>query len=248
MENDISVIIELLESQNAKQINKGLSLLENLLRNLLPTIENSFTTIHASRSSNTQQSQLNQFLSLQDNFSYNLTSVLISIYNQRLSTEEILSCNKLIQGLLLLHPQSKTIFNKKQNMKLILNLLKYNSSNQNQNLNIIISTISTLIHILIKNYKNYRIFESLSGCKLIIENLKLNSINDLTLNDTSKNNSLSIIQQNLNFKIIEFLMFYTIDEIDNPDPKSLEEKISFFKEEFPEIDSLVESLNELINL
>ncbi|KAI5958994.1 uncharacterized protein KGF55_005648 [Candida pseudojiufengensis] len=246
MERDVSTIIEHLESQNLNGISTGLYLLENLLKNLLPSIEKSYRKTTTQSTPHAQQ--VLEFLDLQNNFSFNLTSVLIRIYRYDLSPKDILTSNKLLQGLLLLHPQSKTVFNKSENMELILELLNYSFSGYDQSLNIIISAITTLMHILLKNYNNYRVFEANNGCKTIIKNLRLNSINDINNLNDLENNSLSLVQQNLNYKIIEFLMFYTMDEQDNPNPITTEEKVAFFKDEFPEINALVESLNKLIDL
>ena len=118
--------------------------------------------------------QLIQFQILQDNFQYNLLQYLLPIYDKyELTLNDYLLSNQIIQGILLIHPNSKRIFSiNHHNMKIILDLLdgcnntnnnNNNKDSANDNMKLSISLISTLIHILLKNYDNYRIFEDLNG-------------------------------------------------------------------------------------
>ncbi|KAK7675957.1 hypothetical protein QCA50_021092 [Cerrena zonata] len=104
-----------------------------------------------------------------------------------------------------------------------------------------------------------RVFEDNDGCAIVIRKLELTT----SISDTQPTSSPSLPnkifnQQDLNFKIIEFLVFYLIDETEifphqnNTHNKlkirSLKEKAEFFRPEFLGIDDLIEHLNHLKNL
>ncbi|KAL6452323.1 hypothetical protein SBY92_001581 [Candida maltosa Xu316] len=235
MEKQILDIVESLTSNELPTIITGLQDLDTLLYNLLPSIK----IYHQFKS---HDSNLKNFINLQNNFQFNLMQYLVPIYNYDLSNENYLLLNKLVQGLLLIHPTSKKVFNISKNMKVLLDLLETNTSKE-----LIISLISTLIHVLLKNFDNYRVFENLNGCGIIIKHFKLTSFENLQ-SDTGEKEKDSD-NNNLNFKIIEFLMLYLLEEVNNPTgSKSIEEKSQFFIKDFPEIDSLIENLNQLNNL
>ena len=67
--------------------------------------------------------------------------------------------------------------------------------------------------------------------------------------NNNNNNDDEELNNNLNFKIIEFLMLYLSEEIDNSGGgKSIQEKSQLLINDFTEIDSLIENLNQLNNL
>lgn len=217
MDQQITSIIDLLDNRDQLGITK----LDQLLFQLLPQITNKAPA-----------TSLPQFIQLQDSFEYNIALYLIKYYKDVHSDEETLTSNRLLQGLLLIHPKSRAIFHRGANMKLILLLLENTNS-----LKLEISFISTLIHILLKDLKNFRVFEQQNGCSILIRKFNLNLLEETTKVKTT---------QNLNYKIIEFLIFYLVDEGDlDGDRKSISDKSGLFKEDFPEIDDLIDNLNEL---
>ncbi|EER34758.1 predicted protein [Candida tropicalis MYA-3404] len=227
MDKDIIEIIDLLTSNELPTISQGLNELNNLLSSLIPFIKQYQTTSSIS-------SKLEQFENLQNSFQYNLAQHLVPLYSYDLNVDQFLLCNKLLQGLLLIHPNSRSIFNLSKNMKYVIDLLE-----SNLNIKLTISLISTLIHILLKNFENYRVFEKLNGCSVLIKHFKLSSFEKIQDGNEEFNN-------NLNFKIIEFLMLYLLEEPKGG--KSINEKSQFFVKDFPEIDSLIENLSQLYNL
>lgn len=190
--------------------------------------------------------ELKLFLKLQDNFQFNIASHLLNYYKHvQEIDDDILTCNRLLQGLLLIHPASRKLFNRDLNMKLMIGFL----DDDRLFIRVTISFISTIIHILLKDLRNFRVFEANNGCSLLIRKFNLSSFDPKTsLNSSSAEGTLT--QQNLNFKIIEFLIFYMIEEdmIPNEVTKSIAEKSALFRDDFPEIDSLVENLSELKDL
>ncbi|EGW33349.1 uncharacterized protein SPAPADRAFT_137577 [Spathaspora passalidarum NRRL Y-27907] len=246
MESRICDIIDLLDSQNVKDISVGLASLQQLLHNLLPYI----TTYYNNRTSHHQHNlqhtptELQKFVALQDSFQYNICEHLVNAYKlPSIGEDNLLQCNNLLQGLVLIHPNSRKLFHRSRNMKTILDLLQ---ASESISIELTISVITTMIHILLKDFTNYRVFEENKGCSILIRRFKLSSFDPTQMNSDSKESN----QQKLNFKIIEFLMFYMTDEntVDNPNPKSIQDKASFFKQDFPEIDDLIESLNQLKDL
>ena len=292
MEAKITHVIENFEAASdsngrLSQANRnGLDSLEALLRELIPYINDNSVS---------EKSPLSSFIALQDSFQYNLTALLLNIY--RVSApgspgleSQILKANTLLQGLLLLHPASRKLFSRRENMNLILVPLR---KANDPSINLSISLISTLVHILLKNLGNFRMFEKCGGCTTVIEHLNLlaleqqneqqqqqqqqqqqglssgiaaqndddNPISNLTTlsfhtamsNDTIKLKASQ--QQDLNFKLIEFLIFYLVDEKEvnfdddtNASQLSIALKTDLFRNQFPEIDLLVENLNELKNV
>ncbi|RCK54394.1 hypothetical protein Cantr_03983 [Candida viswanathii] len=230
MEKELIGIIDLLTSNELGTISEGLNRLHKLLHSLLPSIKQYLM----STSSLPVPSNLVQFETLQNNFQYNLTQYLIPIYAYDMGVEQYLMCNKLLQGLLLVHPASRRIFNLARNMKVLVDLLE-----SDLDIELTISLISTLIHVLLKDFENYRVFEKLGGCSVLIRHFKLSSFERIRDGEEEFNN-------NLNFKIIEFLMLYLLDEPKGG--KSIAEKSQFFVKDFPEIDSLIDNLSQLYNL
>ena len=237
---------ELVEETNALGNDQllGIEALHKLLEELAPALLGN-------------SGKLTEFQALQDQYEYNIVNLLLSTYKQLKSNdatdtenvsnqENILLMNKLLQGLLLIHPNSRKIFSKKDNMMLMISFIQ-NSGNETPT--VVISFISTLVHILLKNLDNFRAFEKCGGCAAIIKHFNLQAL-QTTANTNPK-------QQELNFKIIEFLLFYFVDENEvsfdhstTPFAKklSIDDKASFFREKFPGIDGLIINLNDLKSL
>ncbi|KAK6204801.1 cell division protein Cdc14 [Scheffersomyces amazonensis] len=249
----IDEIIDLLGSTDIEDITLGINSLDEFLGQNLQSIVEHFDT-SSTKSSNgvklTSFDNKNILISSQDSFQYNLVSALLGYYkvvNRDLSKIDIdtaLLANRLLQGLLLIHPNSRKLFHRPSNMRVILELL------EKSEISLGISLISTLIHILLKDFTNFRVFEANNGCSIIIKRFKLSSF-DINQKQTTYSTfkSKRYNQQDLNFKIIEFLLFYLIDERRiNTNFKTLEQKSNLFRKDFPEIDDLIDSLNELNDL
>lgn len=219
---DTSHIVDLLEDPTSQA--EGLHLLDTLLTELVPDIVTWRKTLDMSP-------KLQRLLRSQDSFETNLTQALLEVYTTH-DESLLLTANRLLQGLLLLHPELRNIFSRQKNMRLIIESLALSKL-----VELDVSIVSLLIHILLKKESNFRVFEKNDGCGTIIKKLKL----DNALTKTVGNGPLT--QQDLNFKVIEFLVFYFEE-----DGLLLEEKVAFFREDFDGIDELVESLDELKNL
>lgn len=217
-------------------IQTALTSLDGLLKSLLPQIETH------KRSGN----GLQKFLKLQDNFRFNIVSHMVRpldyIYTHLddVPLETVVLYNRLLQGLLLVHPASRACFTNSVEMTKIIQFVGLD--NGKTPFEITITFISTLLHILLKNLENFRVFEACNGCSIIIKKLNLSEF------ALPKDNSSKIAnQQMLNFKVIEFLLFYMSDEepLDSNDKRTVKAKSDYFRQDFPDIDNLIESLNNL---
>lgn len=244
MEKEIIDIINAFDSSSVRETERFLEDATKVMKSLLPSIIILMKTLNASKSS-----QLSKFISLQDEVLYNFTYPLIDVYKsflkEKIDTKKaqlLLKGNKLLQGLLLLHPNSRTIFNRKENMKVILGYLDMQLDDCLElATELTVSFITTLIHILLKDLSNFRVFEEVNGCSLVIRKLRLSPSGSNGEFDLS-------LSQDLNFKIIEFLVLYLVDEkeIRSQAPrKTIKEKAGYFRLDFAEIDSLIENLNDL---
>lgn len=226
LEQQILDIIDYLDSSDLGRVAIGVDKLDGLLHQLLPSIKQ----YHQQQ----QNDVIDKFIRLQDNFQYNMAGYLLNYYRIQQDAKQTIKCNQCLQGLLLLHKQSRKLFNRKSNLQLIVSTLK-----NGQDIDVIISTITTIIHILLKDLQNFRNFEDLLGCSIIIKYLNFDKMIEQVKD---------VKDQKLNFKIIEFLIFYLIDEsnmVGLGPTKSIQEKSNLFKQEFPEIDQLIYSLREL---
>ncbi|KAF3993412.1 hypothetical protein FT663_00435 [Candidozyma haemuli var. vulneris] len=236
----IEQIIEKANSGNVGVIEDGINQLESLLKSLTPSIQKSHT-------SGSMDSRLLAFITLQENFQYNLCSELIPAYRtlqgagQMANTSTLIQINTAMMGLLLIHPESRNVFSKKANMSLILGFL--DPDNGSYQLDRCASFVSLLIHILLRNLRNMRVFEACGGCMAIIRLLQLTPDN----NEPSEGDTA--MQQTLHFKVVEFLIFYMTDESEwkdgNAPVRTVSEKAGFIKPEFPAIEDLIENLNDL---
>lgn len=271
MDRKIALIVENLEAADGGAAeDAGLSALDALLRSLVPYVEPAPAERDAA--------PLRQFGLLQDTFDHNLTAALLHVYRRLAAAPrtaaaeaELLRCNRLLQGLLLLHPPSRNLFARRANMALILAFLRpapalpaptppaalpaptppaapavATPTPPFPTATAAALLVLTLIHILLKNLHNFRTFEQCDGCALVISHLNLVALAAGTAAGAADT------QQLLNFKLIEFLVFYLVDESHNFAPgaqtRLVAAKIDLFRGAFPEIGLLVDNLADLKNI
>lgn len=228
-----------LNSNDPDIVESGVQDLHELLKSLAPSIQK----LHATGSID---SRLSSFISLQDNFQYNLCSELLPAYKKLAESSSrnaaiYSKMNTALMGLLLIHPDSRKVFGRTANMLLILSFL--DPANTHFEPKSCHSFVSLLLHILLRNLRNMRIFEECGGCLILIRLLQPSS---------EQENSSPVVteaQQNLHFKVVEFLIFYMTDETELKDGtvpvRTIAEKIGFIKPEFPAIEDLIDNLNSL---
>ncbi|RBR24781.1 uncharacterized protein FIESC28_02442 [Fusarium coffeatum] len=216
MESLLSLAFDNLSSYDGPKVRKGLRQVEGLLAQIcLSNTNSSSRSSHRSRDSDDDgsdtstppQKDLSQlsrdpafreFFKLQEGFEWNVAMRMISTLDRLMAKGGdggndllILSSLDLIQGLLLLHPPSKTLFAREQNMNLLLDLLEPYNCPAIQS-----ATLLTLVTALIDTPLNTRTFESLDGL--------------LTVTSLFKSRSTA---REVKLKLVEFLYFYLMPEI-----------------------------------
>ncbi|CAG7559333.1 unnamed protein product [Fusarium equiseti] len=216
MESLLSLAFDNLSSYDGPKVRKGLRQVEGLLAQIcLSNANSSSRSSHRSRDSDDDgsdtstppQKDLSQlsrdpafreFFKLQEGFEWNVAMRMISTLDRLMAKGGdggndllILSSLDLIQGLLLLHPPSKTLFAREQNMNLLLDLLEPYNCPAIQS-----ATLLTLVTALIDTPLNTRTFESLDGL--------------LTVTSLFKSRSTA---REVKLKLVEFLYFYLMPEI-----------------------------------
>lgn len=238
LSSELSEITDKLCSGSFNEAALGVAMLDTVLRSLVPAIKNS-------RTSGAHDARLAEFLACQDSFQLNMASALLSAYTTLLesgnSTSTILVANRLLQGLLLIHLPSRNIFSRKCAMRTVLSFLE--PSYPLYLTEVCVSVVSLLVHILLKNTANMRVFEACGGPLLVIRHLQLDGPDPSTT------------EQTLRFKVVEFLIFYLGDETElglvhhNRTPTlTTQQKAELFRPDFPGINELIESLNNLTSL
>ncbi|KAM0664039.1 hypothetical protein MY8738_009524 [Beauveria namnaoensis] len=144
-----------------------------------------------------QDPAFREFFKLQEGFEWNVGLRLISTLDRLMAKGSdgqndllILSALDLLQGAMLLHPPSKGLFQREQNMNLLLDLLEPFNCPAIQS-----ATLLTLVVALIEMPKNTRVFEGLDGL--------------LTVTSLFKSRSTS---REVKLKLVEFLYFYLMPE------------------------------------
>ncbi|KAM3467877.1 hypothetical protein MY5147_008503 [Beauveria neobassiana] len=144
-----------------------------------------------------QDPAFREFFKLQEGFEWNIGLRLISTLDRLMAKGSdgqndllILSALDLLQGAMLLHPPSKGLFQREQNMNLLLDLLEPFNCPAIQS-----ATLLTLVVALIEMPKNTRVFEGLDGL--------------LTVTSLFKSRSTS---REVKLKLVEFLYFYLMPE------------------------------------
>ncbi|KAI1013258.1 hypothetical protein LB505_005122 [Fusarium chuoi] len=216
MESLLSLAFDNLSSYDGPKVRKGLRQVEGLLAQICLSKANSRNDrAHRNRDadddgsegSTPSQKDLSQlsrdpafreFFKLQEGFEWNVAMRLISTLDRLMAKGGdggndllILSALDLIQGVLLLHPPSKSLFSREQNMNLLLDLLEPFNCPAIQS-----ATLLTLVTALIETPINTRTFESLDGL--------------LTVTSLFKSRSTA---REVKLKLVEFLYFYLMPEI-----------------------------------
>ncbi|KAG0638836.1 cell division control protein 14 [Tuber brumale] len=229
MEDLLSTSFDLLSSYDPIHIRKGLRCLEGFLAKMClqsPSTpsKGGARTAGASNASvvgvtsRPKDAAFKEFLRLQSGFEWNVTIRLISCLERLLGRTNngqnnllILSTLDLIQGMLLLHPQSRKLFAREIHMNVLLDLLDAESNDAVQ-----CATLLTLVCGLLDNPTNTRTFESLDGLATVTSLFKRR--------DTPREVKL---------KILEFLYFYLMPEVPSPSapiPRAQSERPSSRKE------------------
>ncbi|KAJ9156497.1 Cell division control protein 14 [Pleurostoma richardsiae] len=138
-----------------------------------------------------------EFFKLQEGFEWNVALRLVNAIDRLMAKGSdgqndlyIVNALDLLQGLLLLHPPSKILFSREQNMNLLLDLLEPVNCPAIQS-----ATLLVLVVALVDTPKNTRTFEDLDGL--------------LTVTSLFRSRSTS---RDVKLKVIEFLYFYLMPE------------------------------------
>ncbi|KAI0015658.1 putative cell division control protein [Xylariomycetidae sp. FL0641] len=139
-----------------------------------------------------------EFFKLQEGFEWNVALRLVSTLDRLVARGAdgsndlmILSALDLTQGLMLLHPPSKTLFSRETYMNLLLDLLEPDFCPAVQS-----ATLLTLVTALIDTPANTRTFENLDGL--------------LAVTSLFRSRGTS---RDVKLKLIEFLYFYLMPEV-----------------------------------
>lgn len=232
MEALLSLAFDNLSSYDGPKIRKGLRQVEGLLAQICLSNASSGRSRSSSLSSNvpndhddasavaprkdlaqlTQDPAFREFFKLQEGFEWNVAMRLISTLDRLMAKGSdgqndllILSALDLIQGVTLLHPPSKSLFAREQNMNLLLDLLEPYNCPAIQS-----ATLLTLVVALIDTPNNTRTFEGLDGL--------------MTVTSLFKSRSTS---REVKLKLVEFLYFYLMPE--TPSPPRADQRESVFQ-------------------
>ncbi|KAK1964739.1 cell division control protein 14 [Colletotrichum eremochloae] len=210
MENLLSLAFDGLSSYDGPKVRKGLRQVEGLLAQIClsspakarsPTAEDASPRVGGGGKSLSELSDdpaFREFFKLQEGFEWNVALRLINTLDRLMGKGTdgqndllILSSLDLIQGVLLLHPPSKALFSREQNMNLLLDLLEPVNCPAIQS-----ATLLTLVTALIDTPTNTRTFEALDGL--------------LTVTSLFKSRSTA---REVKLKLVEFLYFYLMPEV-----------------------------------
>ncbi|KAL7959864.1 cell division protein Cdc14 [Trichoderma compactum] len=232
MEALLSLAFDNLSSYDGPKIRKGLRQVEGLLAQICLSNASSGRGRSSSLSSTvpdddddasavaprkdlaqlTQDPAFREFFKLQEGFEWNVAMRLISTLDRLMAKGSdgqndllILSALDLIQGVTLLHPPSKSLFAREQNMNLLLDLLEPYNCPAIQS-----ATLLTLVVALIDTPNNTRTFEGLDGL--------------MTVTSLFKSRSTS---REVKLKLVEFLYFYLMPE--TPSPPRADQRESVFQ-------------------
>lgn len=237
MRKEVTNIISGLTSQSHSEIGNSLTALDSYLGSFVSSV------VHL-RLSQTIDSKLSAFLSLQDSFQYNLASALLDSYQYfdrfllLVSKDHLLLANQCMCGILLLHSDLRRLFQRKCNLAIIISLLE--TRHPLCLPEVCTSVLTLLVHILTKSAPNLRIFEAMNGCKIVSQHLQIH------FSDSETQSAL----EELSLKVVEFFIFYLTDEagLDGEDTRSVEQKVDFLRPDFPEIDALRKNLEKLSSI
>ncbi|KAL6715513.1 hypothetical protein ACLMJK_006474 [Lecanora helva] len=211
MESLLSLSFDYLSSYDAVKVKKGLRQLEGLLAQICLSRSNPAADRRSSVVSNGSSKQttkelsslkddpaFREFFKLQEGFEWNVAIRLISCLERLLSKSSsgindllLVSTLDLLQGILLIHPPSRSLFARQIYMDLLLDLLDPTSCPAIQS-----STLLTLVTALLSTPQNTRTFETLDGL--------------LTVTSLFKSRGTS---REVKMKVVEFLYFYLMPEM-----------------------------------
>ncbi|KAI7091437.1 hypothetical protein KC356_g668 [Hortaea werneckii] len=145
-----------------------------------------------------------EFFRLQEGFRWNVASRLLETLTTLMghpttssqTNSLILSTTSLLQGILLLHPPSRTLFARQDAMNLLLDLLDPSNPSSIQ-----AQTLLVLVTAMLDCPRNTRAFESLDG---------LGTVTSLFKSRTTR--------QDVKMRTLEFLYFYLMPESSSPLP------------------------------
>ncbi|KAF2138724.1 uncharacterized protein K452DRAFT_276422 [Aplosporella prunicola CBS 121167] len=213
MEALLSLSFDNITSKDSAKIRKGLRQIEGLLAQICLKSGDASTPSKHKRtqsavtpSSTSAPKQLDtlaedpafrEFFRLQEGFEWNVATRLITCLERLLgmgssgqSDMLILAALDLLQGILLLHPPSRTLFSRDIHMNLLLDLLDCGDCPSIQS-----RTMLVLVTALLSTPANTRTFEAIDGL--------------LTVTSLFKSRSTSSA---VKLKIMEFLYFYLMPE------------------------------------
>ncbi|KAK4997079.1 hypothetical protein LTR66_003430 [Elasticomyces elasticus] len=209
MEALLSVSFDNISSKDSTKIRKGLRQIEGLLAQLClkstsrAQNKRSSSVVANGQSPSKQLGQVaedpafKEFFRLQEGFEWNVATRLISCIERLLGMGSngqcdllILSTLDLVQGVLLLHPPSRTLFSREIYMNLLLDLLDAANPPRVQS-----QTLLVLVTALLATPQNTRAFEDIDGL--------------LTVTSLFKSRSTS---REVKMKCLEFLYFYLMPE------------------------------------
>ncbi|KAI7484580.1 hypothetical protein KC351_g4416 [Hortaea werneckii] len=145
-----------------------------------------------------------EFFRLQEGFRWNVASRLLETLTTLMghpttssqTNSLILSTTSLLQGILLLHPPSRTLFARQDAMNLLLDLLDPSNPSSIQ-----AQTLLVLVTAMLDCPRNTRAFESLDGLGTVTSLFKSRST-----------------RQDVKMRTLEFLYFYLMPESSSPPP------------------------------
>ncbi|KAH8671132.1 putative cell division control protein [Xylariales sp. PMI_506] len=213
MENLLSVAFDYLSSYDGPKVRKGLRQVEGLLASICLSRDKNNKDKARDKDKDpgdedeslppknlaelSEDPAFYEFFKLQEGFEWNVALRLVNTLDRLLAKGYegqndllILSALDLIQGVLLLHPPSKTLFSREMYMNLLLDLLEPDFCPAIQS-----ATLLTLVVALIDTPQNTRTFENLDGL--------------LTITSLFKSRGTS---RDVKLKLVEFLYFYLMPE------------------------------------
>ncbi|KAK4178322.1 putative cell division control protein 14 [Triangularia setosa] len=213
MESLLSLAFDNLSSFDGSKIKKGLRQVEGLLAQICLAGQSSPRKQGESQQQQPQRRMLadlspdpafREFFKLQEGFEWNVAQRLLTTLDWLVvrggdGSYDMLIVNALdlIQGVLLLHPPSRVLFQRSVHMNLLLDLLEPINCPAIQ-----CATIITLVVALLDMPQNIRVFEALDGL--------------LTITSLFKSRETG---REVKFRLTEFLYFYLTPETPNI-PKS----------------------------
>ncbi|KAK4456436.1 putative cell division control protein 14 [Cladorrhinum samala] len=209
MESLLSLAFDNLSSFDGSKIKKGLKQVEGLLAQICLSGPSNLRSSQGPQrkvlSDLSPDPAFREFFKLQEGFEWNVAQRLLTTLDWLVVRggeghydSLIVNALDLIQGVLLLHPPSKTLFARSVHMNLLLDLLEPINSPAIQS-----ATIITLVVALLDVPQNMRVFEQLDGL--------------LTITSLFKSRETG---REVKFRLTEFLYFYLTPETPKNVPKS----------------------------